>query len=149
MIHEKRKRVRSSLEKAQVGSGSRAPALDHIDRRVIASLQSDGRRSFASIAGELDIGESVVRYRVQRLENAGILQIVGIADPLKIGFDLMAMVGVRVRPGGLHPARTADRPDIGRRRVAGHARARAGGARRDAGGPAGATRTVAGRDVKG
>jgi Lrp/AsnC family transcriptional regulator for asnA, asnC and gidA len=76
-----------------------APALDHIDRRVVAALQADGRRSFASIAEELDVAESVVRYRVQRLEKAGILQVVGIADPLKIGFDLMAMVGVQVRPG--------------------------------------------------
>lgn len=74
-------------------------ALDHIDRRVVAALQVEGRRPFSSIAEELGISESVVRYRVQRLEEAGILQVVGIADPLRIGFDLMAMVGVHVRPG--------------------------------------------------
>jgi Lrp/AsnC family transcriptional regulator for asnA, asnC and gidA len=84
-----------------------APALDHIDRRVVAALQADGRRSFASIAEELDVAESVVRYRVQRLEKAGILQVVGIADPLKIGFDLMAMVGVQVRPGEVATVATA------------------------------------------
>jgi Lrp/AsnC family transcriptional regulator, regulator for asnA, asnC and gidA len=87
------------LRKAQDIPEVQAPALDHIDRRVVAALQADGRRSFASIADELDVAESVVRYRVQRLERAGILQVVGIADPLKIGFDLMAMVGVQVRPG--------------------------------------------------
>jgi Lrp/AsnC family transcriptional regulator for asnA, asnC and gidA len=75
--------------------------LDEIDRRVVAALQAEGRRPFRSIADELGISESVVRYRVQRLEGAGILQVVGIADPLKIGFDLMAMVGVRVRPGAI------------------------------------------------
>jgi Lrp/AsnC family transcriptional regulator, regulator for asnA, asnC and gidA len=73
--------------------------MDHIDRRVIAALQSEGRRAFRSIADEVGVSESVVRYRVQRLEKAGILQVVGIADPFKIGFDLMAMVGVRVAPG--------------------------------------------------
>jgi Lrp/AsnC family transcriptional regulator for asnA, asnC and gidA len=77
-------------------------ALDAIDRRVVAALQAEGRRAFRSIADELGISESVVRYRVQRLEKAGILQVVGIADPLKIGFDLMAMVGVSVRPGSVH-----------------------------------------------
>jgi len=87
------------LRKAQDVAQVQAPALDHIDRRVVAALQADGRRSFASIADELDVAESVVRYRVQRLEKAAILQVVGIADPLKIGFDLMAMVGVQVRPG--------------------------------------------------
>jgi Lrp/AsnC family transcriptional regulator, regulator for asnA, asnC and gidA len=87
------------LRKAQTIPEVEAPALDHIDRRVVAALQVDGRRSLASIAEELDVAESVVRYRVQRLENSGVLQVVGIADPLKIGFDLMAMVGVQVRPG--------------------------------------------------
>ncbi len=76
-------------------------SLDQIDRRVVAALQAEGRRPFSSIAEELGISESVVRYRVQRLEDAGILQVVGIADPLRIGFDLMAMVGVKVRPGAV------------------------------------------------
>lgn len=81
--------------------------LDHIDRRVVAALQAEGRRSFSSIADSLEISESVVRYRVQRLEDAGILQVVGIADPLKIGFDLMAMVGVKVRAGSVGAVCTA------------------------------------------
>jgi Lrp/AsnC family transcriptional regulator for asnA, asnC and gidA len=75
--------------------------LDDVDRRVIAALQADGRKPYSRIASELDVSESVVRYRVQRLERAGILQVVGIADPLKIGFDLMSMIGVKVRPGAL------------------------------------------------
>jgi Lrp/AsnC family transcriptional regulator, regulator for asnA, asnC and gidA len=74
-------------------------SLDHIDRRVVAALQADGRRAFSSIADELGVAESVVRYRAQRMERAGILQVVGIADPLKLGFDLMALVGLRVSPG--------------------------------------------------
>jgi Lrp/AsnC family transcriptional regulator, regulator for asnA, asnC and gidA len=73
--------------------------LDDIDRQLVAGLQRDGRRSFAKLAAEIGVGESVVRYRVQRLEKAGILQIVGIADPLKVGFDLMALIGIRVVPG--------------------------------------------------
>jgi Lrp/AsnC family transcriptional regulator for asnA, asnC and gidA len=75
--------------------------LDDIDRRVVAALQADGRRPFSSIADELSIAESVVRYRAQRMERAGILQVVGIADPLKLGFDLMALVGIKVTPGML------------------------------------------------
>jgi Lrp/AsnC family transcriptional regulator for asnA, asnC and gidA len=75
--------------------------LDDLDRRIIAVLQTDGRRPFSRIAGELDVSESVVRYRVGRLEEHGLLQIVGIADPLRIGFDRMALLGVRVQPGKL------------------------------------------------
>lgn len=76
-----------------------ARTLDEIDRRVIAALQADGRRPYSRIASELDVSESVVRYRAQRLEDEGMLQVVGIADPLRIGFDRMALVGLRVQPG--------------------------------------------------
>jgi Lrp/AsnC family transcriptional regulator, regulator for asnA, asnC and gidA len=75
--------------------------LDDVDKRIISALQADGRRPYSRIAAELDVSESVVRYRAQRLEQAGVLQVVGIADPLRIGFDRMALIGVKVRPGAL------------------------------------------------
>jgi Lrp/AsnC family transcriptional regulator for asnA, asnC and gidA len=75
--------------------------LDDTDRRIIAALQADGRRPYSRIGKSVGVSESVVRYRVGRLEQGGILQVVGIADPLKIGFDLMAMIGVKVHPGRL------------------------------------------------
>lgn len=81
--------------------GARRLAIDDIDRDIVASLQRDGRRPYSKLASDLNVAESVVRYRVQRLERSGILQIVGIADPLKVGFDLMALVGVGVKPGHL------------------------------------------------
>ncbi|MEU2234064.1 Lrp/AsnC family transcriptional regulator [Streptomyces vietnamensis] len=73
--------------------------LDDTDRRIIAILQADGRRPYSQIAEDLNIPPSSVRYRVQRLEENGILQIVGIANPLTIGFDRFAMIGITVRPG--------------------------------------------------
>jgi Lrp/AsnC family transcriptional regulator, regulator for asnA, asnC and gidA len=76
--------------------------LDEVDKRIIGALQADGRRPYSRIAAELDVSESVVRYRAQRLEQAGVLQVVGIADPLRIGFDRMALIGLKVRPGTLH-----------------------------------------------
>jgi Lrp/AsnC family transcriptional regulator for asnA, asnC and gidA len=84
-----------------------AVELDDIDRQLVSALQRDGRRPFSKLAAEIGIGESVARYRVQRLERAGILQIVGIADPLKVGFDLMALIGVRVVPGRIKDVATA------------------------------------------
>ena len=73
--------------------------LDDTDRRIIAILQADGRRSYSQIADDLGIPASSVRYRVHRLEENGVLQIVGIANPLTIGFDRFAMIGIKVRPG--------------------------------------------------
>lgn len=73
--------------------------LDDLDRRIIAALQVDGRRTFSTLAEEFGVPASSVRYRLKRLEDDGVLQIVGIANPLAIGFDRLAMVGVRVKPG--------------------------------------------------
>jgi Lrp/AsnC family transcriptional regulator, regulator for asnA, asnC and gidA len=73
--------------------------LDHVDQVIIETLQRDGRRPYSRIAAELGVSEGAIRYRVGRLEQAGILQVVGIADPLQIGFKTMALVGVKVQPG--------------------------------------------------
>ena len=69
--------------------------LDRLDRGIIAALQVDGRRAYSRIADAVGASESVIRYRVRRLEEAGILRIVGIADPMRIGFGLRALVGVK------------------------------------------------------
>jgi Lrp/AsnC family transcriptional regulator for asnA, asnC and gidA len=69
--------------------------LDRLDRGIIAALQIDGRRAYSRIADEVGVSESVIRYRVRRLEDAGILRIVGIADPVRIGLGLKALVGVK------------------------------------------------------
>jgi Lrp/AsnC family transcriptional regulator for asnA, asnC and gidA len=53
------------------------------------------RRSFTSIAAVLGVSEAAVRARVGRLTRHGILQIVGVTDPLKLGFHQMAMVAIR------------------------------------------------------
>lgn len=82
--------------------GNGLPRLDDVDRRIIGALQAEGRRPYSRIAADAGVSESVVRYRVQRLEQAGILQVVGIADPLRIGFDRMALIGLKVRPGTIH-----------------------------------------------
>lgn len=83
------------------------PLLDDLDRAIVAALQVEGRRPYSSIARDLDVSESVVRYRARRLEDAGVLQVVGIADPLRIGFDLMALVGIEVEAGHLRAVREA------------------------------------------
>jgi Lrp/AsnC family transcriptional regulator, regulator for asnA, asnC and gidA len=66
-----------------------------LDHAIIESLQGDGRRPFTQIAAELGVSEAAVRARTNRLIDRGVLQIVGVADPLKLGYDQMAMIGVR------------------------------------------------------
>src|SRR5690606_17471259 len=50
--------------------------LDAVDRQIVAALQVEGRRSYTKLGADIGVSESVVRYRVQRMEREGILQIV-------------------------------------------------------------------------
>jgi Lrp/AsnC family transcriptional regulator, regulator for asnA, asnC and gidA len=74
--------------------------IDKLDRQIISLLQLDGRRPFSDIANELGVSEGTIRQRYQRLTSAGVLQIVGVADPFKVGFHSMAMIGVNVAVDG-------------------------------------------------
>jgi Lrp/AsnC family transcriptional regulator for asnA, asnC and gidA len=69
--------------------------LDALDRSIIEALQANGRESFRGIAAQLGVAEATVRARYTRLVADDILQVVGVTNPLGIGFEGMAMVGVK------------------------------------------------------
>jgi Lrp/AsnC family transcriptional regulator for asnA, asnC and gidA len=87
-------------------TGRGAPALDEVSKSIIEQLQQDGRRSYASIGKAVGLSEAAVRQRVQRLTEAGIMQIVAVTDPLQLGFGRQAMVGVHV-DGPIQPVADA------------------------------------------
>lgn len=81
--------------------------ISALDRAIIDALQADGRRPFTQIASDLGISEAAVRARTNRLIERGVLQVVGVADPLKLGFAQMAMIGVRCEAGAMMSAAEA------------------------------------------
>ncbi len=77
------------------GPVSRAPFLDHVDKSIIEALQKDGREPFRRIADRIGVSEATVRARYARLRDQNILQVTAVTNPLGLGFDGMAMVGIR------------------------------------------------------
>lgn len=69
--------------------------LTELDRVIIDQLQRDGRRPYTRMAKDLGVAESTIRSRTEQLIKRGVLQVVGVTDPLRLGYDQMAMVGVR------------------------------------------------------
>jgi Lrp/AsnC family transcriptional regulator, regulator for asnA, asnC and gidA len=69
--------------------------LDDISKRIIEQLQADGRQSYAAIGKAVGLSEAAVRQRVQRLQEAGVMQIVAVTDPLTLGFRRQAMIGLK------------------------------------------------------
>ena len=86
MVQQARGRVNGAVAGAEV---------TELDKRIIEHLQQDGRRAFTRIAADLGVSEAAVRARTNRMIERGILQIVGVTDPLKLGFHQQAMIGVR------------------------------------------------------
>ncbi len=70
--------------------------LDDVSKAIIEQLQADGRRSYADIGKAVGLSEAAVRQRVQRLTEAGVMQIVAVTDPMQLGFTRQAMIGIRV-----------------------------------------------------
>ncbi len=79
----------------------RRPALDDLDKAIIQCLQLDGRRPYAQIGRQLKVPEATVRQRAERLIARGVVQIVGVTDPLAMGFQQPALIGLKVEPGRL------------------------------------------------
>jgi len=79
-----------------VTAGAPHVLLDDVGKAIVEQLQDDGRRSYATIARAVGLSEAAVRQRVTRLQEAGVIQIVAVTDPLQLGFRRQAMVGVRV-----------------------------------------------------
>jgi Lrp/AsnC family transcriptional regulator for asnA, asnC and gidA len=79
------------------GAVSRPRHLDAIDRALIDALQQNGREPFRRIATRLGVSEATIRSRSARLCADRILQVTGVTNPLGLGLNAQAMVGVRVK----------------------------------------------------
>jgi Lrp/AsnC family transcriptional regulator for asnA, asnC and gidA len=71
-------------------------ALDDIDKAIIRELQLDGRTPYAKLGPAVGLSQAAVRQRVQRLIENGVMQVVAVTDPLMLGFNLEALIGVEV-----------------------------------------------------
>jgi DNA-binding Lrp family transcriptional regulator len=67
--------------------------MDDIDRRIVALLQENARRSFQDIGERVALSAPAVKRRVDRLEDEGVITGYGAAiDPAKFGWHTHAFV---------------------------------------------------------
>ncbi|WP_353987423.1 Lrp/AsnC family transcriptional regulator [Ruicaihuangia caeni] len=85
---------------AHTPESSRDERLDDIDRTLITALQEDGRLGYAELGELVGLTPGGARRRVVRLQERGVLQIVGVTDPLKLGYRSMALIGIEVNGDG-------------------------------------------------
>lgn len=70
--------------------------LDPIDFQLVQLLSEDGRRSFADIAAQLGISESLARRRVHSMCASGCMSFATFVAPELLGYDVELMCWMRV-----------------------------------------------------
>ena len=74
--------------------------LDETDREILRLLQADARTPFSEIARQIDMSSATVHDRVNRMEDAGVIEGYHAAvDPKAVGYGVSALVGLRVEQG--------------------------------------------------
>lgn len=70
--------------------------LDDLDYKIVSFLQENARIPFTQIAKELGVTEKTVRFRVQQLQDDGVLSLVGVVNPIKAGIRVETIVLIAV-----------------------------------------------------
>lgn len=74
-------------------------ASDKLNRQIIQMLQEDGRLPYKEIGRRLGVSEGTIRGRVKAMRESGLLRILGVADPIALGYTAYAMLGLKLTSG--------------------------------------------------
>ncbi len=78
------------------------PVIDDVDQKMIKIFHDDGRKSYRSIAKQLDISIGTVHNRIEKLLKSGIIKrFTPVIDHEKLGYSLTTIIGVKVKGGVL------------------------------------------------
>jgi Lrp/AsnC family leucine-responsive transcriptional regulator len=70
--------------------------LDHLDRKILALLQEDGRMANKEVAARVGLVPSATSERLRKLRDRGYIRsIEARLDPQKVGYGMLAFVFVR------------------------------------------------------
>lgn len=72
-------------------------AIDAIDRKILQYLITNARMPFLEIARECGISGAAIHQRVKKLDEMGVILGSRLEiDPKMLGFDVCALIGLRV-----------------------------------------------------
>jgi Lrp/AsnC family leucine-responsive transcriptional regulator len=72
-------------------------ALDDIDRRILVTLQNDGRISLADLAAKAGLSPSPCLRRMRNLERAGVIaRYVAVLDQQAVGLPVSVFISIKL-----------------------------------------------------
>lgn len=76
--------------------------IDELETKIIRALNKNSRKSFREIAKEIGTSAPVVINKVKKLEKLGAIKgYIPVLDQEYFGFNLIAVVGIRISHGKL------------------------------------------------
>lgn len=70
--------------------------LDALDERLILLLERDGRMSYADLGSEVGLTPGGARARVKRLQERGVIRVIGVTSPQAVGLGSIASLQIEV-----------------------------------------------------
>jgi len=70
--------------------------IDDLDRRIIDVMRCDARLSNGEIASRVGSNGPTVRRRIEKLIENKVMQVVAVADPRKLGYNVLAVIALQV-----------------------------------------------------
>lgn len=78
-------------------------SIDAIDRKILQYLITNARMPFLEIARECGISGAAIHQRVKKLDEMGVILGSRLeVDPKTLGFDVCAIIGLRIADPHLH-----------------------------------------------
>jgi Lrp/AsnC family transcriptional regulator for asnA, asnC and gidA len=88
--------------------------IDNLDRKIIEILQEDGITTSSHIASLSGISEATARRRISRLVENDVIRLVAVANPFKLGYNIMVIIGAQVEKNRLKDVeqKLVDLPEV-------------------------------------
>lgn len=79
--------------------------ISKVDKKILELLQKDARIPITKIAKEINMSENGVKYRLDKLEEKGIIKRFAVLiDPVKVGKKVKAIFQIEVEPKKMRSA---------------------------------------------
>lgn len=72
--------------------------IDELGKKILSTLNKNARMSFRQAAKEVGISATTLYHKVKKFEESGVLKgYIPLIDRERVGFDLTAIISLRVR----------------------------------------------------
>lgn len=96
---EKKRNLLRIRANAELPSHKIAASLDDLDRDILEMHQKDVFFSYADLAEKWEVTVATIRNRIKRLKASGVMDVILVMNPYKIGYNTFAIIGIKLETG--------------------------------------------------